>query len=121
MCKPGDDAGEGKSRDFPQEEEEEKEKEEEEKEEEEKEEEEKVEELCETEEEGRRTSLISYPGRQLSSADLDRSPFAYSAQIRKRDNRRGKFILCVLKQICGERKTNDVNKANLPSHHPHRQ
>ena len=111
MCKPGDDAGEGKSRDFPQEEEEE----------EEEKEEEKVEELCETEEEGSRTSLISYPGRQLSSADLDRSPFAYSAQIRKRDNRRGKFILCVLKQICRERKTNDVNKANLPSHHPHRQ
>ena len=89
VCKPGDDAGEGKSRDFPQEE--------------------------EVEEEGRRTSLISYPGRELSSTDLDRSPFAYCAQIRKRDNGRCKFIFCVSKQICRERRTNDVNSANFPS------
>ena len=96
VCKPGDDAGEGKSRDFPQEEEVE-------------------EELGETEEEGRRTSLISYPGRELSSTDLDRSPFAYCAQIRKRDNGRCKFIFCVSKQICRERRTNDVNNADFPS------
>ena len=94
VCKPGDDAGEGKSRDFPQEE--------------------------EVEEEGRRTSLISYPGRELSSTDLDRSPFAYCAQIRKRDNGRCKFIFCVSKQICRERRTNDVNNADFP-HHPPRQ
>ena len=96
VCKPGDDVGEGKSRDFPQEEEVE-------------------EELGETEEEGRRTSLISYPGRELSSTDLDRSPFAYCAQIRKRDNGRCKFIFCVSKQICRERRTNDVNNADFPS------
>ena len=74
-----------------------------------------MEELGETEEEGSRTSLISYPGRELSSTDLDRSQFAYSAQIRKRDKRRGKFIFCVSKQIFGERRTNDVNNADLPS------
>ena len=107
VCKPGDDAGEGKSRDFPQEEEVEEEGEEE--------EEVVEEELGETEEEGRRTSLISYPGRELSSTDLDRSPFAYCAQIRKRDNGRCKFIFCVSKQICRERRTNDVNNADFPS------
>ena len=69
MCKPGDDAGEGKSRDFPQEEE--------------------VEEEVEKEERGR-TSRISCTGRELSSTNLDPSPFAYFAQIRKRDNRRNK-------------------------------
>ena len=110
VCKPSDDAGEGKSRDFPQEEELEEEEEEVVK-----EEEVVEEELGETEEERSRTSLISYPGRELSSTDLDRSPFAYCAQIRKRDNRRGKFVLCVSKQICRERRTNDVNNADLPS------
>ena len=79
MCKPGDDAGEGKSRDFPQEEEvEEEEKELEE-----------VEEEVEKEERGR-TSHISCTGRELSSTNLDPSPFAYFAQIRKRVNKRGK-------------------------------
>ena len=78
-------------------------------------EEEVEEEEEEVEEEGRRTSLISYPGRELSSTDLDRSPFAYCAQIRKRDNGRCKFIFCVSKQICRERRTNDVNNADFPS------
>ena len=74
MCKPGDDAGEGKSRDFPQEEEVEEEEEEE----------------VEEKEERGRTSCISCTGRELSSTNLDRSPFAYFAQIRKRVNKRGK-------------------------------
>ena len=50
-----------------------------------------------------RTSHISYPGRELSSTNLNQSPFVYFA-------RKGK----------GNAMANDVNSTDLPSHSPPR-
>ena len=50
-----------------------------------------MEEEEEAEERRGRTSPISCPGRELSSTNLDRSPIAYFAEIRKHASILGKF------------------------------